>query len=318
MFPPIIYYSLYLIGAFFVLVKSADFLISSSSVLGRKIGISEFVIGLTIVAIGTSLPELFTSIMAILTSESYSGFVVGTVLGSNIANVLLIFPFLLIFAKSFSVRVRGFNLIFLWLSSILLGFFVFLERFSLWVGVVFLIMFVFYIFYNFRMGKKGEIVEKTKIIEQESGMNRRSYFFLIVVLVLSLVGINFGARGVVFGIEKIGEILFIPIELLTLSVVAFATSLPELVVSYLSAKRGEIDIGVGNIVGSNISNVFFIVGFSSVLKSLDISLATYLVGIIFMFLATLIFHYIVSKEGAKKWYGIVMLLIYGVYVWMIF
>lgn len=309
-------YLLVLVFSFYVLMKSSDYLISSSSIIGKRLGISKFVIGLTIVAIGTSLPELFTSIIAIFSTDNFAPFIFGTVIGSNISNILLVLAVYVLFSKKHQKNAKIFDIIFLLLSTIIIAYLAFIETVSIAEGILLIIIFGLYIFYSIKGGKKKDILNEADEIN-EDGFDKKSNFIISLILLTSLVGLNISARGVVFSIENLGLLLNIPIEILTLTTVAFATSLPEIVVTYSSSKRGEGDIAIGNIIGSNISNIFLIIGVSSILKTINIDFSNYLISLIFLIIATIAFISILYKKKIQKYHGVMLLLIYGIYLYMI-
>lgn len=309
-----------LVGSFFLLLKSSDYLVSSSSALGEKAGISPFVIGLTLIAIGTSLPELFTGIFGILFSEG-SSFVLGTVIGSNISNVFLVFALLLILSKKFSLTLDKKDLLFFVGSVISLLGIIFLGFVPLTIGIVLLIGFILYMYLCVKYSPKEDFIEEAKGAESEVQAYSNKILFLIFFS--SLIGLNLAARGVVFGIEELGVLLSLPLEFLTLTTVAFATSLPELVVTYSAVKKNSQSLAVGNLIGSNISNILLIIGFSSILgfftgKPLIFSTLSYLPSLFFLVLSSILFLSLLYKKLHYKWIGYSFLVLYLVYLVLIF
>lgn len=312
-----------LIGAFYLLIKSSDYLISSSTILGLRHGISKFVIGLTLVAIGTSLPELFTSLIAIFSSENSASFVLGTVIGSNITNILLVFGILLIFSKKFKAVTKLRDRIILMLTTILFSIVITLGKISFVNSIFFLVLFIGYLYIIIDKSKKTKGAEEEVDEIEDERLEKYSSKVLGLIFLVSLLGLNFGARGVIYGIENIGEILKIPIEFLTLTTVAFATSLPEIVVTYTSAIRREFDLAVGNIIGSNVSNILLIIGASGVTSTifregLTFNVGSYVIGIIFMVISALMLISVLMSKKAGKKTGYVFLLVYALYVFLLF
>lgn len=298
-------------------MKTADYLISSSSILGERAGFSKFVIGLTLVAIGTSLPELFTAIIAILSSADSAAFVFGTVIGSNISNILLIFGILILFSKNFKVNLKFFDIFFLLISVVSLCFIIYIGSVDYIYGVTFLLLFLFYLFSVVKFGSKDKFIDEVKGAEDTPIMNFSTYY-LIIIFILALIGLNISAKAVVFSITNLGILLKIPIEFLTLTTVAFATSLPEMVVTIQSARKNELSLAVGNIIGSNISNVFLIIGVSGILKTITFNSGSYLIGIYIMLLATLSFVILINKKEVKKYHAYILFLIYVIYLYLVF
>ena len=314
----VIFYLIIILVSFYFLVKSADYLLSSSSVLGEKIGISKFAIGLTLVAIGTSLPELFTSLFGIIDSKkNAASFVFGTVIGSNIANILLVFAILLLFSKNFKVNLKKTDSIFFLLSTLLLGILVFSGILNYYYSIIFLFLFGLYLFICVKSGSEKEFEIEIKELKDKS-ITEKNIWFLLFIFLVSLLVLNLSAKGVVFGITKFGYLVKIPISFLTFTTVAFATSLPEMMVSYSSAKRSEYDLAVGNIVGSNISNILFILGIGGLVKTVKFNPNFYINNFIVLFFLSLFFIVILSiKKMTKKesqFFGYTLIVIYIIYL----
>jgi len=311
----IIYFIIILI-AFYFLIKSSDYLVSSSSILGERVGISKFVIGLTLVAIGTSLPELFTALFAIFDSSNPGAFVFGTVIGSNIANILLVFGILLFFSKNFKVKIKLFDLLFLLVSTFSLIFLIYFKELNIFFSISYITLFILYLFSSVKFGSKKKFNEEVKEIEEEVDeiLKNAKSSTLIFIFILSLVGLNIGAKGVIYGIEKIGNLLSIPLIYLTFTTVAFATSLPEIMVSVASAKKKEFDIAVGNIIGSNISNILLILGVVSFFKTIPFIFKDYIFSFSILFITTLFFAFLLIKEKISKKYSYLLIGSYIIYI----
>ena len=308
------YYGIVLLLSFYILIKSADYLISSSSEAGKRLGISKFVIGFTIIAIGTSLPEFFTALVSIFKATDATPFIIGTVIGSNIANILLVFSILLIFATGFKTKVKIYDLVFLSISTIVFAALIITNKLNFISGIAFIIILILYLWNMIRNDRRNKIIKEADEIFDDKFKEIKGYY-LFLILLGSLAGLAFGARGVILGIENIGFMIGIPIAFLTMTTVAFATSLPEIIVTYVSAKRKEFGLAVGNIIGSNISNILFVAGFAMILKPMIlIRYDIYVLGIIFMIIATLAFILLLYKKRVNKYHGIILILIYILYV----
>lgn len=316
----ILYLGLYILGlivSFYLLVKSADFFIMSSSVLGERAGISKFVIGLTIVAIGTSLPELVTSLIGLFQSSEGAAFVLGTVIGSNISNILLIFGVFMIIAKKFKFHTKYLDLSLFSFSTLLILMLFLYEGLNYIIGATFTILFILYMIISVKKSDKKDFEEEVDI-EEGSAIKTLKSSTLGLILVGGLLFLNIAAKGIVYFIENIGFILNIPIEFLTLTTVAFATSLPELVVTYVSAKKNEIDMAIGNIIGSNISNILFILGISGIVKTFSFDTNLYIQSLFVLLLVTLIFHILLTIKKANRNIGYLFILMYITYIFWIF
>ncbi len=305
-----------LLIALFGLVKSSDFLISSSSILGSRVGISKIVIGLTLVAIGTSLPELVSVVFGLLESQSGGDFFTGTIIGSNIANSMLVLAALLYFTRQKLSTIIPRENWFLIVATLFFVSMILLVEVSIFSGIVFLSLFATYIYMTLFTAKGKDLEDESDEFESDS-LNKRSSSLLVGIFILSLIGLNLSARGVVYGIDTIAVFFSMPQFILTFTTLALATSLPELIVTIRSAKHGETDIALGNIVGSNISNILLIGGVGSILVNfLDISIITSLLSLILLSIATIMVILISNKLPNKhyKEFGVVLFFMYLIFV----
>ena len=254
-----------LIIGLFLAIKGADVLISSSIGLGRKFKVSDFFTGLLIVGFGTSVPELLVSVDAVLNNSANLS--VGNILGSNIANILLVFC-AVGFVNNVKIKdVAPFDMLF-HLSMHVIFYLVFnFSTFGKKFGVLFIILFLFYIFLSLWVSKDKKQIDNTDENDFFSAFTFRKpiYFslpILIISIALTLFGVDLAVNSAVF----ISKELNIPDSFIGLSLIAIGTSLPELVTSISAAKRGNYQIIFGNIIGSNIYNLLFILGVSSLFK----------------------------------------------------
>lgn len=249
--------SLILVG-FVLLMVGAEYTVRGSVAIANKLKIPTLIIGLTIVAFGTSAPEFVVSIRAALTGAA--GISIGNVIGSNIANILfilgissMIFPITCVrgaFLKDFS---------FLLLVTLLFAGFALSGSFVRWQGLIMLALLVLFIIYNYYNSKndKGEEEEAT------SPIAGRSWFFVSIVTIVGLSGIIYGADLLVRGAVDLARLLGISEEIIGLTIIALGTSLPELATSGMAAFRRQNGVALGNIIGSNIWNIVFIMGATS-------------------------------------------------------
>ena len=246
---------LFLVVGFVMLVKGADWFVDGSAGLASRLGIPQLVIGLTIVAMGTSAPEAAVSITAAL--KGSADITIGNVVGSNIINVLVILGLAatlttIAVAKSTITREIPF-MIFATLLLLVLG----LDgTISLLDGVILWAFFLLYLFYLFRMARSGNG-------ENEEIKADRPLWQMGLWTVVGLVCIVAGSNVTVNAASNIARILGLSERLIGLTIVALGTSLPELFTSVSAARRGNADIAIGNIVGSNIFNILFVVGTSA-------------------------------------------------------
>lgn len=263
-------YVLMAVGFVFV-IKGADFLVSSASSLARRVGVSDLVIGLTAVAFGTSLPELFVNVTASL--KGTSDIALGNIVGSNIANILLILGvsgviFPLVVGRSTVWKEIPLSL----LAAVLLGLLVndrlidsggadVLSRID---GLVLLSFFVVFIYYSVGIAMQTPVFET-----QAPGWTLGR---VLLMMGLGLAGLIIGGKWVVQGAVQLALALGISQRVIGLTVVAVGTSLPELATSAVAAFRKKPELAIGNVVGSNIFNIFFILGISAVIRPIDIGL----------------------------------------------
>lgn len=251
---------LLLVIGFVLLVKGADWFVEGSAAIARKLNIPELVIGLTIVAMGTSLPEAAVSITASLNGNA--GIAVGNVAGSNIMNILIILGITSVITtikiQKSTIRMEIPFLILV--SAVFLGFGMTGNRLSGLEGVGFWALFVVYLVYLYVMSQRNE----SDPAEDEKPMNRPVWQCLIL-LVISAIMIIKGSDLIVSGATDIAKVIGLSDRIIGLTIVAFGTSLPELVTCITAARKNKADLAIGNIVGSNIFNILFVLGTASLI-----------------------------------------------------
>lgn len=282
----------------FLLCKGADWLIEAASGLAHKIGVSPLIIGLTIVAFGTSLPELIVSVLAAISGNGEIAF--GNVLGSNIANVFLILG-LAASIKALSIKQStiNFEMPLAIMAAILMMMMAKDQVISFANGLVFLLGFgVFFIYIILSSINQAKKTQQLSIKPLKKHNN--------VFLILGLVALAFGGKLTVEGASQIASALGLTQELIGLTIVAVGTSLPELVTSIVGVIKGETDLVIGNIVGSNLFNTFWILGVTSMIMPIEISgrLSFDLWLNIGTFILILVFTYInKTKFLINRWQG---------------
>lgn len=300
---------LLLIFGFGILIKGADWLVDGASALARKHKISELAIGLTIVAFGTSMPEFVVNTFAAY--QSHSDIAFGNIIGSNIFNLFailgiagLITPLIVQSSTVWKEIPLSFLAAFLlfFLSNSIFSENQILSRID---GIILLIFFCFFLYYVFWQLKTENIQIE---VNQKEFSNLKLWIFIILGLILLVVG----GRLVVTNSVRIAEVLGISQTIIGLTIVAAGTSLPELATSVVAAIKKNNDIAVGNIIGSNIFNIFFILGISSLIRPLDYNLNfnkdLYLLGLgtILLFIAM----FSGKKKKLDRWEAGILLLIY--------
>ncbi|MFT5055840.1 MAG: cation:H+ antiporter [Pseudoalteromonas distincta] len=260
-------YILFVVG-FVLLIKGADWLVSGSASVAKKYNISDLVIGLTIVSMGTSMPELIVNILA--STSGASEIAIGNVVGSNIANILLIlgvaaFIYPLTIKESTVMSQIPFSIIAILLVAFAANAPIFNPDYSLMIsrldGVVFILFFALFMVYIIKLAREGRADMIEEAPDKVLSMGKSILFIL-----LGMVGLFLGGKWVVDGAIKIAEQFGLSQNLIGLTIVAIGTSLPELVTSAMAAYRKNTDIAVANVIGSNIFNLLWVLGISAMIS----------------------------------------------------
>jgi cation:H+ antiporter len=320
----IILWSLIFVISLMLLVKSADWLIESSEKIGLAFKISPFVIGVTIVAFGTSFPELASSIAAVM--KGATEIVVANVVGSSITNIFLIVGLSAVVARHIVVKRNLIDLDapLLITATLIFLFFAWDKEIVLWEGIILIIAFASYILYTFfrkRETRTNEVLnEKEAAIEKDEKefasqkLNFKVFFFLI----LGITGLAVGANYTIESILEISYILGISASLIAITAVAIGTSLPELVVSVRACSKKKYEVALGNIFGSNVFNLLLVVGVPALIGPLKIDNLTFEIGLPFLIIATLLFVISCISRKIHLWEGLTYLLIYALFLTKLF
>ena len=302
-----------LVIGFLFLVKGADLFVDGASSVAKKLNIPAFVIGLTIVAFGTSAPELAVSITAAM--KGSNDIALGNVVGSNLFNTLVVLGLsaaLTPIAVEKGMIKRDYPLSIF--AAVLLGVLsmdtVFFKAESMALGrvdgIILLIAFAGFMFMTVKAGMEGRA-------EEEEASEAMPVMKALICIVIGLAGIVWGGDLSVEGAKEIARFFGLSEAIIGLTIVAMGTSLPELVTSAIAAKKGESDIAVGNVIGSNIFNIFLILGVSSTILPMNIS-STYLYDM-GMLITVMVLTYlpIAKTKKVTRPMGIIMILVYVVY-----
>ncbi|MBC5993336.1 calcium/sodium antiporter [Pontibacter cellulosilyticus] len=310
-------YILFVVG-FVLLIKGADILVSGSSAIAKRYGLSDMVVGLTIVSFGTSLPELIINIMSSL--QGQTELAIGNVFGSNVANLLFILGITALICplpikRNTILTEIPFSLI----ATLLVGFLanaaLIDNRIELYIsrtdGVILLFFFVLFMayIYNIARTNKDEILPEEET-EEMSLVKASTY------IALGVAGLFLGGKWVVDGAVFIAQSLGLSESFIGLTVVAIGTSLPELVTSAMAAYRRNIDIAVGNVVGSNIFNLLWILGISALISPLPFDVVSnYDIAMMILASTLLIITMPIGKKNTiDRWNGVLFLLVYVGYI----
>ena len=290
---------------FFLLVKGADWFVDGASGLARKLGIPQLVIGLTIVAMGTSLPEAAVSISAALRGNA--GITIGNIVGSNILNILIILGVTALIAtlKVADSTVR-YEIPFMIVVTFVLLWLGYTGGQVTWLeGVILWVLFLLYLRYLYMMAKKGKEEER----EAEQLSTAKIIGLILAGVVMIVAGSNFAVEGA----SNLAKALGISQRFIGLTIVALGTSLPELVTSVSAARKHNADIAIGNIVGSNIFNILFIVGTTALITPVTFASGFVVDTLIAAAVGILLFVCVARTKELRKKAGIVMLLTYILY-----
>lgn len=303
-----------IIIGFIFLIASADLLVDGSSGIAKKFHIPEIIIGLTIVSIGTSMPELFVSITSAL--EGHSDMSLGNIIGSNLSNLLLILGLSAIIKPVvFKKETRLYEIPMCLLFTI--TFMIFCntnDGISRIEGIVLLLLFCVFLGYTIFMGIKESKTNLEKDDAKEEKNN--SIVKNIILVILGVIGLKVGGDLTVDNAVNVANYFNISEKIISLTILAVGTSLPELVTSVTAAIKGNSDIAIGNIIGSNIFNILLILGVASIIKPITYNV-TYNFDISILIVATVIlalFPFIPPKDKMSRANGIIYFLMYIAYL----
>lgn len=310
-------YVLFVTG-FFFLIKGADLLVDGASSIARKLQISDIVIGLTIVSFGTSMPELIVNIFA--SFQGNTGIAIGNILGSNIANILLILGVsAMIYPLATKKNTVWKEIPFSFLAAFVLGvmandfFFDGLSSSTLTRGdgLIFLSFFVIFLYYVFGISEPATIE-----VEREPSLRETTLLRSCISVTFGFVGLTLGGKWIVDGAVEIAKGFDVSQSLIGLTIVAIGTSLPELATSATAAYKKQADIAIGNVVGSNIFNIFWILGLSALIHPLPFSEANKIDILMTLLASAILFSlmFIGKKHVIKRWQGAFMVTLYIAYI----
>jgi cation:H+ antiporter len=331
----LIFWSFIFSFSLFLLIKGSDWFVENAERIGLALKISPFIVGVTIVALGTSFPELFSSVAAVL--KNTTEIVGANIIGSNIFNILVIIGLSAVVAGKLIVTRSLIDLDapLLALSTVILLFVCLDKEINLGEGIVLLLAYLIYFLYTIyqRKGEKEEetpeIVEvlpsrvgrrekEAGIIEKEVAEKVRLDVKTFVLLFLGIAFVLIGADWTINSLIKLSEILKVSPALISIIALSAGTSLPEVVVSTMAAAKKKYEISLGNIFGSNVFNGSFIPGVSALIKPLIIDNLTFSVGLPFLIASTLIFVVSCISRRIHIWEGSMYLLIYLLFLVKIF
>ena len=308
---------LFLVLGFVMLVKGADLFVDGASGIATKFGIPQIVIGLTIVAMGTSAPEAAVSITAAFAGNA--DITIGNIVGSNILNILIILGIsTLVYPLAIQKSTLIIDIPVVLLATVVLYLLGFDSKISRIDGIIMLVVFAAYLFYLFTVAKKEasqkKLSETTEHIQSEENVTKEiSLLKALIFTVIGLVLIVGGSKFVVNSATAIAKALGLSQRFIGLTIVALGTSLPELFTSVTAALKKNSDIAIGNIVGSNIFNILFIVGLSGLIIPVPFATDFRFDTIISGAAAILLLLFCLPKKKLPRFAGAIMLICYALY-----
>ncbi len=302
-----------LLVGFVLLIKGADFFVEGSSAVAKKLRIPSMIVGLTIVAIGTSMPELAVSVSAALAGSNEIA--ISNVVGSNIFNLLVVCGVCSLFAPlavSKTTLKVDFPIV-IGCTVLLIGMCFMGNNVNRIEGAVLLVLFITYISALVRQALKSRanagVTEK-----KEENKKDIPVWLCIIYIVGGIVAIKFGGDFVVDGAKTIATKLGMSDTLVGLTVVAVGTSLPELVTSVVASRKNEVDMAFGNVIGSGICNTLFILGLSSAISPISVIQDNIIDIAVLIVVSIIAYLFVRSKRTLERWEGIIMLVIYAAYM----
>lgn len=307
-----------IIVGFALLILGADWLVNGASNIAKRFHIPEIIIGLTIVSIGTSMPELFVSTTSSL--DGFSDMALGNVIGSNLCNLLLILGISTIirpvkFQKETMIFEIPMCLIFTIIFMIICNTGRTINRVE---AIILMILFIIFISYTIIMGKKQSNIDKEN--ESENDTEKGSLLKDILLIMIGIIGLKVGGDLAVNNAVEIAKFFNISEKIISLTILAVGTSLPELVTSVTAAIKGNSDIAIGNIIGSNIFNMLLIIGVASFIKPIIYNVS-YNIDLSILILAAIVlslFPIIPPKNEMSRANGIIYFIMYICYMGILF
>lgn len=314
---------LILVIGFVLLIKGADFFVEGSSSIAKKFHVPAMLIGMTIVAMGTSLPECAVSVTASLANNN--SLAVSNVIGSNIFNLMVVCGACALFSP-LTIRQDTLKKEFP-LSIICAALMLVLGYIGMTLGhidgIIFLVLFVGYLLWMIQSAKKARAavlsdpaqsvqVEQAEFVEENIAIlpTWKSLIFIIG----GMIAIKFGGDFVVNGASSIASSMGLSQTLIGLTIVAMGTSLPELVTSLVAAKKGEVDMALGNVIGSDIFNILFVLGIATAISPISFLMENVIDIILLIIMSVIVLAFAWTKQQINRKEGILMLLMYAAYM----
>ncbi len=315
------------------LVKGADWFVEGAECLGISFGVSPFIIGVTIVAIGTSFPEAAVSLEAAL--KGITEVAASTAVGSAIANIFLIVGLSSIVARRLIIQRSLIDLDapLLATTTFLFLFIMWDKKITFWEGIILLLAFSVYVLYTvFQRGEEKDTPESSEVIPARVGRRRKkverkrekkekkilSRKMSFILIILGVLGLVIGAEMNIRSLIKLSTIFRISPSFIAITAVAIGTSLPDMVVSIIASAKRKYEIALGNVFGSNIFLVLAVVGLPALFTPLYVDNITFYVGLPFLVVATFLFIISGISRRIHIWEGLMYLLLYVLFIYKLF
>ena len=312
--PELLLWLIVFVVSLVVLLKASDFFIDAAEKISLFLGVPPFIIGVTIVALGTSLPELVSSIIAVMNNASE--IVVSNVIGSNIANVLLVMGTIAVIGRRMVLNLDLSRMdigMFLG-SAVVLTVTIWDGEFTFYEGLICVLGLLAYLFATFESGRKIRNQQKA----EANYVSPKFEWQVIPVLIVSGFFIYLSAKYNIESIIVLSGLLNIGTDVIAQSAVAIGTSLPELLVSISAVKKNNGEMAVGNILGSNIFNVFAVMGIPGLIGTLSIPPEIISFSLPIMIVATFLYFFIINDKRVFLWQGVFLLVFYLFFIVKIF
>jgi cation:H+ antiporter len=305
------------VASLYVLIRASDYFTDAAETIGLSSGIPDFIVGVTIVAVGTSLPEIVSSLFAVI--ENSSEIVVGNVIGSNIANIFLVLGIAAILSKKLKIKYElvHIDLPLLMGSSLFLAITIWDGAFTFFEALLALAGIAVYLLHAISEHKtRVDIEVKKELVDgvQKKKLGART----VITLIISAFFIYLGGRYTVEAVIGLSELLNIGKEVIAATAVALGTSLPELMVTISASRKGMPEIAIGNVLGSNIFNALAVMGIPALIRTLAVPQSIIFFGLPMMLIATLLFFFMTQDKEITLWEGWFLIIFYAFFIGKLF
>ena len=309
--------SILFILSFVMLFLGGEFLVKSSVAIALKMRISTLVVGMTVVSFATSAPELFVSIKSALAGVTDITF--GSVIGSNIANITLVLGLTaMVFQIKITKQTYLLNYPVMLFTSVLFGVVLFFtNQISKLTGFVFISLLLLFVFILIKRSRKENIQLSLEEKEEYKSSVKTNVYLSVIYMIVGVLLLAFGSEFLVNGVGRIAESFDISERVISVSLVALGTSIPELATSLVAAFRKESNLAIGNLIGSNIFNVLAVLGITSIITPIQLSDSPIMIDYLWMMSSIIllgVFIYILSKKILTRIEGTCMFLFYIIFM----